>query len=67
MGIGAPSGKKRVSDQPHRGRRGRHLPISHDKDNAIAPRCPLAEVRCRSEVPRLRAVGGDRLAACHLA
>jgi oligopeptide transport system ATP-binding protein len=31
------------------------------------PRCPIAEERCRTELPRLRAVGPERLAACHLA
>ena len=30
-------------------------------------RCPLAEERCASEVPRLRDVGGGRRVACHLA
>jgi len=29
-------------------------------------RCPFAVDRCRSEVPALRNVGGDRMAACHL-
>jgi peptide/nickel transport system ATP-binding protein len=42
-------------------------PLSPPPGCHFAPRCPLAEARCRSEVPRLRAVGGDRLAACHLA
>jgi oligopeptide/dipeptide ABC transporter ATP-binding protein len=31
------------------------------------PRCPLAIDRCRTEVPRLRAVAPGRLAACHRA
>jgi oligopeptide transport system ATP-binding protein len=31
------------------------------------PRCPLAIDRCRSEVPVLRPVGPDRMAACHRA
>jgi oligopeptide/dipeptide ABC transporter ATP-binding protein len=31
------------------------------------PRCPLAVDRCRTEVPLLRAVGPDRVAACHRA
>jgi len=31
------------------------------------PRCPLAEARCRTEAPVLRAVATDHLAACHLA
>ena len=28
-------------------------------------RCPLAEARCRTEVPQLRAVGPGRFVACH--
>jgi len=31
------------------------------------PRCPIAEARCRQEVPALRDLGAGRLAACHLA
>jgi peptide/nickel transport system ATP-binding protein len=31
---------------------------------AFAPRCPLAESRCVSEVPRMSPRGGERLAAC---
>src|SRR5262249_25504637 len=31
------------------------------------PRCPLAVDRCRTEVPLLRPVGPDRMAACHRA
>lgn len=31
------------------------------------PRCPVAEARCRTEVPALREVTKDHLAACHLA
>jgi oligopeptide/dipeptide ABC transporter ATP-binding protein len=31
------------------------------------PRCPLAVDRCRTEVPPLRPVGPDHLAACHRA
>jgi peptide/nickel transport system ATP-binding protein len=34
---------------------------------AFAPRCPLADDRCGRETPPLRAVAGDRRAACHLA
>jgi oligopeptide/dipeptide ABC transporter ATP-binding protein len=30
------------------------------------PRCRVAEPRCSAEVPGLRAVGGDQVAACHL-
>lgn len=29
------------------------------------PRCPLADERCRSEVPALRDMGAGRMAACH--
>jgi peptide/nickel transport system ATP-binding protein len=31
------------------------------------PRCPDAVARCRAEIPEPRAVGPDRVAACHLA
>ena len=31
------------------------------------PRCPIAEARCRTDVPALREVEPGRLAACHLA
>ena len=31
------------------------------------PRCPLADERCRSEVPVLRDMGAGRMAACHYA
>jgi oligopeptide/dipeptide ABC transporter ATP-binding protein len=31
------------------------------------PRCPDAVARCRTEIPEPRAVGPDRVAACHLA
>ncbi len=31
------------------------------------PRCPVAEARCRTEVPVLREVAPNHLAACHLA
>jgi oligopeptide transport system ATP-binding protein len=31
------------------------------------PRCPVAEARCRTEVPELRLLGNSRWAACHLA
>ena len=34
---------------------------------AFAPRCPLAEARCRDETPTLRTVADVRQAACHLA
>ncbi len=31
------------------------------------PRCPIAEARCKVEVPQLRELGGRHKAACHLA
>jgi oligopeptide transport system ATP-binding protein len=31
------------------------------------PRCPVAEARCKIEVPRLRSLGNDHSTACHLA
>jgi len=31
------------------------------------PRCPIAEPRCKTEVPMLRALNGDQQTACHLA
>jgi oligopeptide transport system ATP-binding protein len=31
------------------------------------PRCPIAEARCRTEVPGLRELSSGHLAACHLA
>ena len=31
-----------------------------------APRCPMAEARCRAEPPILRTVGSERRVACHL-
>jgi oligopeptide/dipeptide ABC transporter ATP-binding protein len=31
------------------------------------PRCPIAEARCRTEAPELRAIGSRRRVACHLA
>jgi peptide/nickel transport system ATP-binding protein/oligopeptide transport system ATP-binding protein len=33
----------------------------------FAPRCPMAADRCRTEEPRPRAVGPNRLVACHFA
>jgi oligopeptide/dipeptide ABC transporter ATP-binding protein len=33
----------------------------------FAPRCPMAADRCRTEAPRPRSLGGDRLVACHFA
>jgi len=34
---------------------------------AFAPRCPLAEDRCRTDRPELRPVAAGHLAACHVA
>ena len=31
------------------------------------PRCPVATAACSTDVPLLRRIEGDRLAACHLA
>jgi oligopeptide/dipeptide ABC transporter ATP-binding protein len=31
------------------------------------PRCPIAEARCRTEVPPWREISKDHWAACHLA
>jgi oligopeptide transport system ATP-binding protein len=31
------------------------------------PRCPVAEARCKTEVPELRSLGNSHSAACHLA
>ncbi len=39
-------------------------PIAPPPGCAFHPRCPFANARCRSEVPRLRAEG-DALVACH--
>ena len=33
---------------------------------AFHPRCPVAEERCKREIPALRDIGGGRRAACHL-
>ncbi len=34
---------------------------------AFHPRCPMAQPRCRSERPAVRAIGEDAIVACHLA
>ena len=41
-------------------------PIDPPPGCPFHPRCPIAEARCRSEVPALRPCG-ERLVACHLA
>ncbi len=56
------------------GRRKHYLPIRGEIPSPLAPpggchfhpRCPRAFERCRSEAPRLRAIGPGRLSACHL-
>jgi oligopeptide/dipeptide ABC transporter ATP-binding protein len=53
----------------------RRPPIEGELPSAVDPppgcrfhtRCPLAEPRCRTEVPALRAVGDGTAVACHLA
>jgi oligopeptide/dipeptide ABC transporter ATP-binding protein len=41
-------------------------PITRPAGCPFHPRCPLAFDRCRTEEPRLRHVGDDHVAACHL-
>ena len=42
-------------------------PISPPSGCPFHPRCPIAEARCRTEMPALREVGDGHQAACHLA
>lgn len=42
-------------------------PIHPPSGCAFHPRCPIAESRCRTEVPSQRGVGHARTVACHLA
>lgn len=42
-------------------------PIDPPSGCPFHPRCPVAEDRCRSEVPELRELAGGQMAACHLA
>jgi oligopeptide/dipeptide ABC transporter ATP-binding protein len=42
-------------------------PINPPGGCRFHPRCPLAVARCREEAPALRAVGAERLVACHVA
>ena len=42
-------------------------PINPPTGCPFHPRCPVAEARCRTEVPALRDLGQGRHAACHLA
>ncbi len=55
-------------------RRRRYAPVSGEIPSPLDPpsgchfhpRCPHATARCRSEQPRLRAIGPNRFSACHL-
>jgi oligopeptide/dipeptide ABC transporter ATP-binding protein len=42
-------------------------PIDPPPGCPFHPRCPIAEPRCRNEVPALRTFEGGQVAACHLA
>ena len=42
-------------------------PVSPPPGCHFHTRCPIAVDRCRTEVPGLRAIGSDHVAACHLA
>ena len=42
-------------------------PINPPSGCPFHPRCPIAEPRCKTEIPPLRDLGGGQLAACHLA
>jgi len=42
-------------------------PIHPPSGCAFHPRCPVAEARCRTEVPMLREITGGHFASCHLA
>ena len=42
-------------------------PINPPGGCPFHPRCPVAEARCKSEVPVLREVTPGHFAACHLA
>lgn len=42
-------------------------PIDPPPGCPFHPRCPVAEARCRTEVPALREITPDHWAACHLA
>jgi len=41
-------------------------PINPPSGCPFHPRCPVAEARCRTEVPTLRETGAERHVACHL-
>jgi peptide/nickel transport system ATP-binding protein len=42
-------------------------PASRPSGCSFHPRCPMAIARCRSEIPALVPLGGQRLVACHVA
>jgi len=42
-------------------------PIHPPSGCPFHPRCPVAEARCKTEVPALRSLGNGHWAACHLA
>ena len=42
-------------------------PIHPPSGCPFHPRCPVAEARCKTEVPVLRELSAERFAACHLA
>ncbi len=42
-------------------------PVNPPPGCPFAPRCPMAEARCRSERPKLRALDNGTQAACHFA
>ncbi len=41
-------------------------PIHPPSGCPFHPRCPMAEGRCKTEVPQLKSIGSDRTVACHL-
>ncbi|MDW3117236.1 MAG: hypothetical protein R8G60_05190 [Roseovarius pacificus] len=42
-------------------------PVNPPPGCPFAPRCPMAEARCRSERPKLRTLDNGTQAACHFA
>jgi oligopeptide/dipeptide ABC transporter ATP-binding protein len=42
-------------------------PIHPPNGCPFHPRCPVAEARCRVEIPLLREISSDHRTACHLA
>jgi len=42
-------------------------PINPPGGCPFHPRCPIAEARCKTEIPVLREVSSGHWAACHLA